>query len=172
MPHSKQKHVGIRHKRVQIVDEDGWTRVLSARPSLAKTETTSTTSPHQTSQAFQQAHSGPAVLHLGATVEPHLSETRALAQYNAIEAKWKISKSCKALEKILCEQVLRHPVPNIDVAVLFGSGSLTGIMNGWIDRGHVAMYQVAAFRSVVDTIGKLRSPVLRRLEHADKVDSG
>jgi hypothetical protein len=42
----------------------------------------------------------------------------------------------------------------VDACVLFGSGTFTGLGQGWINRNHVAMYQLAAFKAVVDLIGE------------------
>jgi hypothetical protein len=47
----------------------------------------------------------------------------------------------------------------IDACVLFGSGTFTGLRDGWINRSHVAFCQLAAFKAVIDLLGKYIFPI-------------
>ena len=83
-----------------------------------------------------------------------VTQADVLAKYTDIEKKWKASESWKVMENTLKKQILGSSA-RVDTCVLFGSGTFTGLRQGWINRAHVAMYQLAAFKAVVDLIGKL-----------------
>jgi hypothetical protein len=83
-----------------------------------------------------------------------LTQSEVLAKYVDIEKRWKASESWKSMENMLKTRAIGSD-SGIDACVLFGSGTFTGLGQGWIDRAHVAVYQLAAFKAVVDLIGKL-----------------
>jgi hypothetical protein len=82
-----------------------------------------------------------------------LTQSEILAKYVDMEKKWKASESWKSMENTLKTRTI-GPDTKIDVCVLFGSGTFAGLVQGWINRAHVAMCQLAAFKAVVDVIGK------------------
>lgn len=142
MPHTSHKKKHARIKRQEIVGDDGWTRVMSNKP-LSVTGALPSLD-HQ--QPVEEAPEG-------------LTESDVLARYIDIEKRWKASESWKTVEDTLKTRVIASDT-RIDACVLYGSGTFTGLAQGWINRTHVAMYQLAAFKAVVDLIRKL-SPASR-----------
>jgi hypothetical protein len=77
------------------------------------------------------------------------------AKYVEMERRWKASESWNSMADILKTRAIGSDT-RIDACVLFGSGTFTGLRDGWINRSHVAFCQLAAFKAVVDLIGMLR----------------
>ena len=143
MPHTSHKKKQARSKRQEVVGEDGWTRVMSSKPP-ARDADPAPTYTIEWEVHIEEAPEG-------------VTQTEVLAKYRDTEKRWQASESWRAMENTLKTRVL-GPSASVDTCVLFGSGSFTGLRQGWIDRCHVAMYQLAAFKAVVDLIGKLGRP--------------
>jgi hypothetical protein len=138
MPHTSHKKKQTRNKRQEVVGDDGWTRVTSNKPlPMAK----GLTSWKLLAERVEEAPEG-------------LTQSEVLAKYIDVEKRWKASESWKSIENTLKTRVIGSDT-RMDACVLFGSGTFTGLGLGWIDRGHVAMYQLAVFKAVVDLIGNL-----------------
>lgn len=140
MPHTSHKKKKARSKRQEIVGDDGWTRITSTRslamPLLRRSEWVMEV-------AVEEAPEG-------------LTQADVLAKYTDVEKRWNASESWKSMEHTLKTRVIGSDT-KIDACVLFGSGTFTGLREGWIDRAHVALYQLAAFKAVVDLVGKFPS---------------
>src|SRR2546423_202553 len=129
--HQPQKKAS-RGKQQQVVGDDGWTRVTSKKYIA-----------HPCPSSDIQQHEAP----------DGLTQSEVLAKWTDIQKRWKTSESWKSMESTLKTRVI-GPDTRIDACVLFGSGTFTGLRQGWINRSRVAMYQLAAFKSVVDLVGK------------------
>jgi hypothetical protein len=87
-----------------------------------------------------------------------------LSQVNRIEIRWQASDLCKTLIHVLEEKILTRitgKAHTISTCVMLGSGSFCGDAVHWIDRHDSAYFQLAAFRTVVHTVGKLQDRVVR-----------
>jgi hypothetical protein len=157
MPHTSHKKKSVRTKRQEVIGDDGWTRVTS-KNSPAMVGALPSSNKARDDEAYTVKTSG------GETITFHyarvqeapkgLTESAILDRYTEIEKRWKDSQSWKSLENTLQKQVISSN-SRVDACVLFGSGTFTGLGQGWINRNHVAMYQLAAFKAVVDLIGEL-----------------
>ena len=156
MPHTSHKKKATPRKRQNVVDQDGWTRVTSKPPIL----------PHQYSSEVDMRPLTKEEVKdkwkpLAPAPDASLEELRG--KYLTIEKAWKRTGSYKLLTKLLRAKLNQWGY-HIDKCVLFGSGSFSGLREGWIDRSHVALFQLAVFISIVDFIGKLNRE-FRRLLH-------
>lgn len=144
MPHtSHRKKKQSIAKRVEVTDEDGWTRV------------TSTNRDQQTPKRIDAAE-----LPIAADVWKTIPEDGATAvkireDYTHIEKRWQDSEACEALTTLLRQRVLLDE-RRIDKCIMFGSGSFCGLREGWISMKTAAMSQLAALKSMHSTIGKGR----------------
>jgi len=171
MPHTSRKKKPVRNKRVEVVDEDGWTRVTSSNVDHDGRRPRPRPRPpledgwRNRSDAFKSY-----TLRFGVDEEDSCCQSWTVTpwepeegmtvekldqQYRAVEKKWLESESWKALKTALTSRVLSAE-NNIITCVVFGTGSLSGYRDGWIGRHQVAFFQVAAFKAVVDTIGRFR----------------
>ena len=147
MPHTSHKKKATPRKRQNVVDEDGWTRVTSKSPIL----------PHQySSEIDMRPLTEEQVKDTWKPLEPApgASLEELVGKYFATEETWKRTESYKSLTKLLWARLVRWD-DHIDKCVLLGSGSFSGLGDGWIDRSHVALFQLAVFKSIVDFISKL-----------------
>lgn len=152
MPHTsrRKKDQGSR-KRIEITDEDGWTRVTTSDVNQRAPR------PFDASAALEKRYAEtycdhryePSEVVAGRTIE----ETEK--QYKRYEKRWLDSASCEALGKCLREDVDENVLKQIDKCLVFGTGSYSGTVRGWIDRFDVAMIQLAVFIFVVDSISML-----------------
>lgn len=138
MPHTSHKKKQARSKRQKVVGEDGWTRITSNRPQdlpvIRRSQAAMVIDVHEAPEGLVQSD-----IH---------------AKYVEMEKKWTASESWKSMANILKTRVIA-PDTRIDACVLFGSGTFTGLRDGWINRSHVAFCQLAVFKVVVDLIGMI-----------------
>jgi hypothetical protein len=146
MPHTSHKKKQARSKRQEVVGDDGWTRVMSN-----KSQTMAVVRPSWVMEVTVEG------------APEGLTQPEILAKYMDMEKRWKASESWRSMENTLKTQAIGSDT-KIDACVLFGSGTFTGLGQGWINRAHVAMCQLAAFKAVVDVIGKFATNV-RVLSH-------
>lgn len=161
MPHTSHKKKPIRNKRTEIVDEDGWTRVASNHfPTKSPTPALSCLDPSDEVNS-RKGDSYIVKIDDGSWIDvgpidqapEHTALEDVSDKYRKIETKFKASESWISMQQTLQTRILGEQV-RIDACVLFGSGTFTGLGSGWMNRSHVAMYQLAAFISVADAIGK------------------
>lgn len=147
MPHSSHKKKTPRPKRTETLDADGWTRVSSYH---------TTTNPSRNGEkewlkwASDQSRLDPHRVADGMTKE------KLLERYNMIEKKWHASESCTRLCKTLHEAI-RASSTAVESCICFGTGSMSGLRQDWIHRHDVALFQIAAFKTAVDTIERAQS---------------
>ena len=153
MPHTSHKKRSPLQKRTETVDEDGWTRIVSHHDPQKYGK-----------RASDQTRIDPHRIADGMTAEK-LSE-----RYNLIEKKWHTSESCKRLTKALHEAVQASSIA-VKSCICFGTGSMSGLRHDWIQRHDVALYQIAAFKTAVDTIetAQSRRPIAYAQEPAYNV---
>lgn len=134
MPHTTRRKLRRPTKRVEVTDEDGWTRVTTTksqhREQRARTRAAIVPDPSQT------------------IVEPGATIGKIKNEYQKAKAQWQESESCKVLEEAIANRALQNGI-SIDKCFMFGSGSFSGLRMGWISRQGVALCQLA----VLDTIG-------------------
>lgn len=146
MPHtSHRKKKQPIAKRVEVTDDDGWTRVTSTNRDQQVPRRTDVQGALTDSDGWQTTPED------GATVE------RTQEEYARIEQKWKDSDACKALTALLQERVLIHG-RRVDKCIIFGSASFCGLRKGWISMKTAAMGQLAAFKTMHTIIGEALGP--------------
>ena len=139
MPHTSHKRKSTHQKRTEIIDSEGWTRISS----------------HQNAQKYATLESDQTRVHPH-RVEDGMTQEKIQARYNMIEERWQASESCKQLSKTLYDAV-QGIGTKIKTCVCFGTGSFSGLRHDWIQRHDVAMHQIAAFKTAVDTIERAQS---------------
>jgi hypothetical protein len=160
MPHtSRKKKPAQRPKRVEIEDEYGWTHVgLSDAFKRLENKPVVTGAGYRASDPAPEIPYnkynftlGPSEIIPGVTLE---STQRSLKKH---ETKWLSSPAYVALKKSLtqCFRADRE----IKNAVIFGSSTMTGTVNGWIMRHDVSLTQMAVFKSAVAVLGRSRSRI-------------
>lgn len=148
MPHtSHRKKKQPVTKRVEVTDDDGWTRVTSTNRDQQVPRRTDVQGALTTSGDWQTTPEE------GATAEKTRDE------FAQIEKRWKDSDACKALSVLLKEQVFTDG-RRIDKCIIFGSASFCGLRKGWISMKTAAMGQLAAFKTMHTIIGRARNPTL------------
>ena len=159
MPHTSHKKKSVRTKRQEVIGDDGWTRVTSkSSPAMAGALPPSDKTRDDETYTVEMSGGETTTFHYACVQEAPkgMTESAILDKYTEIEKRWKASGSWKSVENTLQKRVISSNT-RVDACVLFGSGTFTGLGQGWINRNHVAMYQLAAFKAVVDLIGELLS---------------
>ncbi|KIW70623.1 hypothetical protein PV04_02876 [Phialophora macrospora] len=171
MPHTshrKKKHT--QNKRTEILDEDGWTRITSTSASAARnpsttpkpeaSETSTTAGHHQQSPSPSDSFPPRAPM----PPMPGSKLSSMLSRFDSIEIRWQATDLCKTLVHVLEKEILKSTTGQahaISTCVMLGSGSFCGDAVHWIDRHDSAYFQLAAFRTVVHTVGRLQDRVVR-----------
>jgi hypothetical protein len=156
MPHTSHKKKSVRTKRREVIGDDGWTRVTSQKSPAAASALPPSDQTRDDGTYTVKTSGGETITFYCARVEEApkgLTEPAVLERYMEIEKRWKDSESWKSMENTLQKRVISSNT-RVDTCVLFGSGTFTGLGRGWINRNHVAMYQLAAFKAVVDLLGE------------------
>ena len=145
MPHTSRRKKHTPAKRLEVTDDDGWTRVTTT----------------DRERRGPRAIGSPVCLSSGnesfwrTTPEEGASAEKTRQEYERTQEQWKASDSCRALVSLLQEKVLPENV-EIDRCLIFGSGSFCGLRQGWISRKHSALCQLAVMKSIHGTIGESR----------------
>ena len=144
MPHSNRKKKGSqRPKRAEVTDDDGWTHVTSTRPirpfANLELEVGHNWSDRGAWTKIYVEEAPPSV-----TVET-LTE-----QYKRAKEKFLQSSSWKKLQQDLRKNAL-HDELAVETCVCFGLGSPSA-PRYQMDRRDVAVYQLACFLAIVDTL--------------------
>lgn len=144
MPHTSRRKKERPNKRVQVEDDDGWTRVTT-------THRIPNTTPAQAAyyEEFSNGHKRP-VDEAGTTVQ------RKTEQYRKVEEGWLASEACQALQGVIREKLIAERL-ELNACFVFGTGSFCGVIDGWIARHDVALCQLAVLLSIRRTIGNDRS---------------
>lgn len=144
MPHTSRKKKPIaRSKRYQIVDEDGWTRVV-----------TGTAQRMNSIQLSSTDHDGAATQILKTEVPSDASVATLTTRFEKLQKIWLDSESCTVLRGVL--RVHLGPHHKITDCIMFGSGTYCGYRQGWIGRHDVALVQTAVLLTIVDTIEQIQ----------------
>jgi SRR1 len=174
MPHTSHKtkkkqrqheQSASRNKRGEVESHDGWTQIARSHKAISAVSLTQQDAGHITMippddpNYDQDQDEGstqmtlvcrPAELPDGASME------KALGHYQRCNASWKQSRSCAELQKTLDSRIRKQDL-EITNCICFGLSSPTGLISaGSSDRRDVAMYQLAAFRSVIDILTEQR----------------
>lgn len=128
-------------KRVEITDEDGWTRVTSSNRD----------------QQFPNRIGLPEALDESSawitTPEDGITIERLQDEYAKVERGWRESESSTILKTLFRDRILKGDL-QIDKCIIFGSGSFCGLRQGWISLRTAAMVQLAALKDMQNIIGK------------------
>lgn len=156
----QQQRLSSRNKRGEIELNDGWTQIARSAKALTMNPLREKKQPRYRAIApddpnydpdLDEGHTRlimdftPAELPDGATLE------KALSHYQKCETEWKQSNSWTELNKTFQSRVFKQDL-NITNCICFGLSSPTGFVGSGVDRRNVAMYQLAAFKSVIDII--------------------
>lgn len=169
MPHTSRKKKQPPKKRREILDEDGWTHVTSQAAPPWPLEPFAAQMSTQGYEAYtlklgkggedEDEDKGEDCITLWpitpSLAEPSMTDEKLLERYRSVEKSWMASESCHALTNTLRAQALTAVGP-VRTCVCLGTGSFSGLRDGWIARHEVALYQLAAFKTVINTMG--RSP--------------
>lgn len=168
MPHTtRKKRTSIpAQKRLQITDDEGWTRVTTGsnvRRALRTAHAAATpNSTHDEKPTLKPAEA-PA----------RLTFAELQAQYAVYREKWITSETWRALRVQLDERVRERArgtggggdgdggtvTGPVDAIVCIGLGSPSGFLRGgWVDRRAVSMYQLAALESIKDRLLRVSPP--------------
>jgi len=143
MPHTSRRKKSAPAKRLEVTDDDGWTRVTTTnREKRGPRATGDPISVSSGNESFWKT-----------TPEKGASAGKIKQAYERTQEQWRESGSCKALVSLLQEKVLLESV-EIDRCFVFGSGSFCGLRQGWISRKHSALCQLAVLKNIQTTIGE------------------
>ena len=162
MPHTSKKKKAAPNKRRQIVGEDGWTRITTIKQQPLSTDATYhsllESDEQMRAQGFEpyitQSVTGEDVVSWPVTprrAAEAMTDAKLFEHYKDIERRWSESLSCNILKGTLRIRTLCK-LMKITSCVCLGTGTPSGIRDGWIGRHEVALYQLAAFKTVVDMI--------------------
>jgi SRR1 len=166
MPHTSRKKKKqhdqqlSRNKRGEVEYADGWTRiarsdkVLTLNTAYQKGNPESTMYPPDDPNYNQDLDEGFTQMTLDFTpgeLPDGASLDKALGHYQKCEAEFRQSNTWTQLKKTFDSHILKQE-PSITNCICFGLSSPTGLLGPGLDRRNVAMYQLAAFKSVVDIL--------------------
>ena len=145
MPHTSRRKRNTPTKRVEVTDDNGWTRVTTTNQERRRP-----TAIENSAILLQAQECGwKTTPEKGATVK------KLKQDYKRVQTQWIESDSCKALVALMQDKVLPEDT-EWDRCLIFGSGSFCGLRQGWILRKHTSMCQLAVLQTLQSTIGKLR----------------
>lgn len=166
MPHtSRRKRPSVpAQKRLQVIDDDGWTHVTSGSNVRRAMRTARGPNP-QSDNADKEQDTQSQDPVLGPAEAPaRLTFDELQTQYAAHRERWVDSETWKPLTRHLAEQMrerertasrdeaVRGPV---DAIVCIGLGSPSGFLrDGWVDRRTVSMYQLAALDCIAKQLSR------------------
>ncbi|OQV10209.1 hypothetical protein CLAIMM_14238 [Cladophialophora immunda] len=164
MPHTSRKKKNLHSKRREIVDHDGWTRVTSSSSTPLRIGLNQTV--NESEQAPNGLTGSPTLVERLPSLPLPMPAAKGLtletmrAQFAGIQARWLETDLCRKLEQMLTDKVLTSGC-SISNCAVFGTGSFCGDAVHWVDRHESAYFQLAAFRTVVQTIERVRGHVVR-----------
>lgn len=148
-----------RNKRGEIESHNGWTQIARSGKALSinmqdnyqivhlPPNDPSYDSDQDEGETRLTFDCTPAEIPEGASLE------KALNHYRKCEATWKQSNTGTELKKILEARVLGAGL-TINNAICFGLSSPTGLILPGVDRRNASMYQLTAFKSVIDILSE------------------
>ncbi|KAL1974629.1 hypothetical protein VTN31DRAFT_4833 [Thermomyces dupontii] len=159
----KKKHPALNPtahgKRIQVTDDDGWTHVINSgslamkRPAAAVAKNHNHHEPQAAppnNETSPPSHTEPTTTPIIQPAEAprRLTLTLLKRQFADHSATWSRSATCETLTATVRSSLAAHAVDKI---VCIGLGSPSGFVGGgWVDRRSVALYQLAALRSIMD----------------------
>jgi hypothetical protein len=157
MPHTshrKKKQNQAQHKREQV-DDEGWTRVVG-KPKISNINQTHRDNGLHPAGNDLVDHSTPSL-----PLSPSVTIETMMGKYDRLLRKWQQSESWKRLNEALEQFLQDKDTPAISNCFLFGSGTMSGLREGWIERHEVALLQTAVLKAVANAIGtRPRLPVI------------
>ena len=166
MPHTSHKKRRQRqeplprNKRGEIESEDGWTRIARSNKAFSINRR------HPEADAGGMIYSPkdpdydrdldegytqmtftptPAETPEGASLE------KALSHYQKSDSAWKQSNTWAELKQTFDTRICKEHL-NITNCICFGLSSPTGLTGAGVDRRDISMYQLAAFKSIIDLL--------------------
>ncbi|KAJ5495003.1 hypothetical protein N7539_000119 [Penicillium diatomitis] len=185
MPHTSRKKrpsTQTPQKRLQVVDDDGWTHVTSSN-NVRRTLRGTQPQLQSHEQTLIEDIDGQEPTFTPAEAPGRLTLEGLQAQYREHRDRWKYSETWTRLQARLVERIAdasyqiedikmdserteqgnasqtRHL--HVDKVVCVGLGSPSGFLRGgWVDRRSVSMYQLAALESVSSQISQSLSEAI------------
>ncbi len=154
MPHTS--HNSLPRKR-EIAGEDGWTRIISPKRNnktskLSTRDANISTTPYAPIQTDRTTSGTEKTRIIGDRL---LTVEQVNTRFEKNEKIWLQSGSWSVLKEVLQTYLSKsRPVRR---CIIFGSGSFCGYRHNWIERWDVGFIQLAVFKAVADTVGKLAS---------------
>ncbi|ERF74748.1 hypothetical protein EPUS_04917 [Endocarpon pusillum Z07020] len=166
MPHTSHKKRRQRqeplprNKRGEIESEDGWTRIARSDKAFSinrrhpEADTGGMISSPNDPDYDQDLDEGytqmtftptPAETPAGASLE------KALSHYQKSDSAWKQSNTWAELKQTFDTRISTEHL-NITNCICFGLSSPTGLTGAGFDRRDISMYQLAAFKSIIDLL--------------------
>ncbi|KAF7507155.1 hypothetical protein GJ744_010837 [Endocarpon pusillum] len=166
MPHTSHKKRRQRqeplprNKRGEIESEDGWTRIARSNKAFSINRR------HPEADAGGMIYSpddpdydqdldegytqmtftpSPAETPAGASLE------KALSHYQKSDRAWKQSNTWAELKQTFATRISKEQL-DISNCICFGLSSPTGFTGAGFDRRDISMYQLAAFKSIIDLV--------------------
>lgn len=159
MPHtSRRKKKSDRPKRVEVTDEEGWTRITTntAQNAQKQMQSVSGRDYRPSTGTLKEPYTDWEPMEDPRSDAPPEANIRSIqSNFDRANKLWQSSDSHQALRAALTSRVDKDF--KILHCTIFGSGTLCGYKKGWIARHDVALVQTAIFLSVVDAIGTFSS---------------
>lgn len=153
-------------KRVEIVDAEGWTHVVTKPAGVSKDSKSKGQKKEAKGAQQGDGQQGPRhdvrkKTHIvqDVLVPAELPDGLTLEQLEGTlreyQRRWKESKAWNCLRETLKDHCLREArILKVDKCVCVGLGSPSGLLRGGlVDRRNVSMYQLAALLSILEVLG-------------------
>lgn len=166
MPHTSHKKRRqrqeplLRNKRGEIESEDGWTRIARSSKAFSINGRSQEAdaggmiqSPNDPDydQDLDEGYTQMTFTPTPAETPEGASLEKALSHYQKSDSAWKQSNTWAELKQTFDTRISKEHL-NISNCICFGLSSPTGLTGAAFDRRDISMYQLAAFKSIIDLL--------------------
>ena len=151
MVHSSRNKQKASPQKREVVGEDGWTRIVSPR---RKTQTPARSPPRPPStDPLNPKSKTITTTYQRSELPADTKVEQVIEKFKQLEKKWLQSDSWKLLKAALEDYTSNSTFDPIKTCIVFGTGTFSGLRQGWIERWDTALVQTAVFKSVADALG-------------------
>lgn len=137
----KQQHA----KRIQVVDDQGWTHVTTSTTTAAASKNLRSGPRHRGPIPAVEDRLVPAGIPDGFTLE------KLRDRYEWHKNRWRTSEAWEAVKGVLEGEMAKSKNVEFDKCVCIGLGSPSGLLRGGlVDRRTVSLFQVAALAGILE----------------------
>lgn len=168
MPHTSHKKKQPASKRQLVIQEDGWTKVASGNSLARSTRSPDSSKGEPVYDPSRNRLPNPpedmddfiwrpyVAQSLDAPIAAGVTLASLQQSLDKVESRWLKSEACQALQHQIERWLKQYTVlgRTVDRCIVLGTGTMSGSKAGWPERHHVALLQVAAFKSIAETIGR------------------